>query len=390
MHATRRGVLGGAALAALSFPTRGFAQDAAEKRLLVVILRGGMDGLAAAPATGDPDYARLRGRLAIDGALPLDARFGLHPNLRKLHAMYGAGELLCIHAAATGYRDRSHFDAQNMLETGGAAPFARTEGWLNKALAALPGAGRRELGVAMAAQTPLVLRGDAPVTNWSPSALPDVQPDTVTRLMDLYGRRDPALAAALQSAIAANDLAAGAGEMGGRGGARQLASLARVAATFLKQPDGPVAAVLEMGNWDTHANQGLAQGVLARNFALLDDGLDTFKAEMGPLWRSTVVVVATEFGRTVAPNGAQGTDHGTASAAFLIGGAVAGGRVLADWPGLSEGALYQRRDLAPTTDLRAVLKGVLGDHLALTHAALTRDVFPGAESARPIQGLIRA
>lgn len=384
MRATRRAVLGGAGAAALSFPAAGQARRAEQKRLLVVILRGGMDGLAAVPAVGDPDYARARGVLAVSAPLPLDGRFGLHPNLPKLHAMYGAGELLCLHAVATSYRDRSHFDAQNMLETGGAAPFLRAEGWLNKALGALPAAGRRELGVALSAQAPLVLRGPAPVTTWSPSALPDVEPDTLSRLLALYRAADPNLARALEAARDANSLAAGAAATGGA-----VATLARAAAAFLKQPGGPVAAVLEMGGWDTHANQALAQGVLARNLRQLDDALDAFKTELGPVWRDAVVFVASEFGRTVAPNGAGGSDHGTAGAAFLLGGAVAGGRVHADWPGLSTGALYERRDLAPTTDLRGVLKGVLGDHLSLPTAALDRDVFPGAERVRAIEGLVR-
>ncbi len=396
MSATRRTILGGAALsaAALSFPAFSFAQAASDKRLFVVILRGAMDGMAAIPPIGDPDYARVRGALAQSDALRLDARFALHRNFPKLHTMYGAGEMLCVHAAATGYRDRSHFDAQNMLETGGAAPFLRNLGWLNVALADLPAQraqGRRELGVALAAQAPLILRGDASVTTWSPSPLPQVEGDTIARLMALYSHTDPGLARALESAIAANQLATDSGAMAMGGGyGRAITPLTRMAATFLKQENGPVAAVLDMGNWDTHANQGVDQGTLARNFQLLDDGLDAFKTEMGPLWRNAVVVVATEFGRTAAPNGAMGTDHGTASACFVLGGAVNGGRVLADWPGLAQRALYQGRDLAPTTDVRSVLKGVLGDHLGVTAAALEASVFPDSRAARPMNGLLRA
>jgi uncharacterized protein (DUF1501 family) len=386
----RRHLLVGAA--ALSVPAFAFGQaQATDKRLLVVILRGGMDGVSAVAPIGDPTYASARGRLAMERntGLSLDDTFALHPNLEKLHALYRAGELLPIHACATGYRERSHFDAQNVLETGAAAPFARGEGWLNKALGALPRS-RPEMGIALSAQAPLILRGPTPMATWSPSALPDVEGDTIARLMSLYQARDPALAHALESAMAANDVAmeSGADDMS-RGGPRAITPIAQVAARFLKDDNGPIAAVIEVGGWDTHANQGLEQGALARGLTSLDNGLDAFKSEMGAAWSNTVVVIATEFGRTVAPNGAGGTDHGTAAAAFLAGGAVRGGRVLADWPGLARQALHEGRDLRPTTDLRGVLKSVLADHLRVSAAALERDAFPDSAGVRPVQGLLR-
>ena len=390
----RRHLLAGATgAAALSFPVFAFGQaEATDKRLLVVILRGGMDGLGAMPAVGDPTYAGVRGRLAMErsAALSLDGTFALHPNLAKMHRLYGAGELLPIHACATGYRERSHFDAQNVLETGGARPFARTEGWLNKALGALPHS-RPEMGMALSAQAPLILRGPTAVSTWSPSALPDVDTDTMQRMLSLYEARDPSLANALQSAMASNAVAmdAGAAEMNGAG-PRNITPIAQIAARFLKDENGPIAAVMDVGGWDTHANQGLEQGALSRGLTSLDNGLDAFKTEMGPAWRNTVVIIATEFGRTVAPNGANGTDHGMAGAAFLAGGAVQGGRVLADWPGLGRSALYEDRDLRPTTDLRGVFKGVLADHLRVSTGALERDAFPGSGDARAAQGLVRA
>lgn len=390
----RRHLLAGATgAAALSFPVFAFGQaEATDKRLLVVILRGGMDGLGAMPAIGDPTYASVRGRLAVErsAALSLDGTFAFHPNLVKMHRLYGAGELLPIHACATGYRERSHFDAQNVLETGGARPFARTEGWLNKALGALPHS-RPEMGMALSAQAPLILRGPTAFSTWSPSALPDVDTDTMQRMLSLYEARDPSLANALQSAMASNAVAmdAGAAEMNGAG-PRNITPIAQIAARFLKDENGPIAAVMDVGGWDTHANQGLEQGALARGLTSLDNGLDAFKTEMGPAWRNTVVIIATEFGRTVAPNGANGTDHGTAGAAFLAGGAVQGGRVLADWPGLGRSALYEERDLRPTTDLRAVFKGVLADHLRVSTGALERDAFPDSGDARAAQGLVRA
>jgi uncharacterized protein (DUF1501 family) len=392
----RRHLLAGAAGAAtLSFPVFAFGQaQATDKRLLVVILRGGMDGLSAVPPVGDPAYASTRGVLALprsgDGAvLALDSTFAMHKNLAKMHAMYGRGELLPIHAGATAYRDRSHFDGQNVLETGASAPFARTDGWLNKALGALPHS-RPEMGVALSAQAPLILRGPTPVSTWSPSALPDVDSDTMARLLALYQARDPALATALNGAMSANAVAMDSGAEGMAGaGPRNITPIAQIAARFLKDQSGPIAAVMDVTGWDTHANQGLDQGPLARALTSLDDGLDAFRVEMGPAWANTVVIVATEFGRTAAPNGAGGTDHGTGAAAFLAGGAVRGGRVLADWPGLAQAALYQNRDLRPTTDLRGVFKGVLGEHLRVPDAVLNSDAFPDSGSVRATQDLLR-
>lgn len=393
----RRMLLAGATGAAvLSFPIFAFGQSqTTDKRLLVVILRGAMDGLAALPPIGDPNYASLRGGLAlarsgVGAALPLDSTFALHPSLPKLKAMYDAHALLPLHAVATAYRDRSHFDGQNVLETGAAAPFARADGWLNAALGALPHS-RPDMGVALSEQAPLVLRGPTQVATWSPSVLPGVTEDTVQRLLALYDARDPALANVLHAAMNANAVAidSSANSMSG-GGYRQLRPLAQVAARFLKDRSGPIAAVLDMGGWDTHASQGAAQGALARNLGLLDDGVDAFKREMGPAWANTAVIIATEFGRTAAPNGAGGTDHGTAAAAFLAGGAVQGGRVLADWPGLAQNALYQNRDLRPTADLRGLIKGVLSDHMRVPRAALESAVFPDSADARPVQGLMRA
>jgi uncharacterized protein (DUF1501 family) len=207
----------------------------------------------------------------------------------------------------------------------------------------------------------------------------------------LYEARDPLLAQALTSAMNANSVAmdAGAGDMN-RAGPRSIVPMAQIAARFLKDDAGPIAAVMETSGWDTHANQGVEQGALVRGLRSLDDGLDAFRQEMGPAWANTVVIVATEFGRTVAPNGANGTDHGTGAAAFLAGGAVRGGRVLADWPGLERSALYEGRDLRPTTDLRGVFKGVLAEHLRVPTGALERDAFPDSHSARGIEGLLRA
>jgi uncharacterized protein (DUF1501 family) len=398
--ATRRSVLaGGATLTLLApFARLAAAESNSDSRFVLVILRGGLDGLAAVPPYAEPAYAQLRGSLALSapgsesGALDLDGTFGLHPALENLHAMYRGGEALVLHAAATPYRERSHFDAQNVLEAGGAAPSASGGGWLNRALAALDSAGEARGAVALADSVPLVLRGELAVTSWAPSQLPETDEDTLARVRRLYEAADPALAASLNGALEARELAGDAGDarMGGGRGGQAIAPLASAAARFLASADGPRVAVLDAGGWDTHANQGAAQGPLALRLRGLDAGLQMLKTELGTHWRETTVLVVTEFGRTVAVNGTRGTDHGTAGCAFVVGGAVAGGRVLADWPGLAARDLHEGRDLRATTDLRSLFKGVLHERFGVSEAALARAVFPGSDSVEPLGGVTAA
>jgi len=387
--------------------------DGRKPRLVFVVLRGALDGLAAVPPCGDPGYASQRGDLAMGkpgtdgGALPLDGFFGLHPSLTFMQQSYAARELIVFHAVASPYRDRSHFDGQNVLETGYPQPHAVETGWLNRALAAMPArrALEKERGISIAPTAPLVMRGPAAVTSWSPSHLAPLDDDTLQRISDLYSH-DPQLAQKLAEALAAEAIAdEQAGGMAdtmdagdnrhpllaqrGKPGA-QYAEVVQAAARFLGREDGPQVAVFDTTGWDTHFNEGGAKGQLAARLAALDAALRDLKAGLGPVWNDTAVLLATEFGRTVAENGTRGTDHGTATAAYLIGGAVKGGRVVTDWPGLSGRGLYQERDLRPTQDLRAVMKGLLADQLAVPERALESSVFPGSDRARPLRGLLRA
>jgi len=386
---------------------------AGPSRFVLVIMRGALDGLAAAPPYGDSDYAALRREFALhapgspNGALPLNGFFGLHPSLGFMQQCYAARELIVLHALASPYRERSHFDGQDVLENGSAHPHGLQTGWLNRALAALPGPAQREAGVALGQNVPLVMRGSAAVTSWSPSKLSALDEDTLARITDLYAG-DKLLATRLADAVAADAMAAGEGDdnmAGGTSGAdaatagklarpaaangARYAEVVRAAAGFLRQESGPRVAVFDTTGWDTHANEGGAEGQLAGRLAALDKGLATLRQELGPVWSDTAVLLVTEFGRTAAINGTRGTDHGTATVAFLAGGAVAGGRVIADWPGLGAHALYQGRDLAPTLDLRAVLKGVLAEHLSVPDRALERAVFPDSAAAKPLRGLMR-
>ncbi len=388
----RRQVLKGLGAASVVSWMPAIAATPDDRRFVLVILRGALDGLALLPPVGDPDYAALRGELALarpgrpGGVLPVDNTFGLHPAMPELHAMYQAREATFIHAVASPYRERSHFDGQDLLEKGTTTLGATRDGWLNRALQPLAGGG--EIAIALSQNTPLVLRGTQSVTSWAPSRLPDVPDDTLARLQDLYSD-DPFFATRLAQAVESQAIA---GDMSNDRIRRneQFTSTMGSAARFLATDDGPRIAVIEAGGWDTHANQGAAEGQLANRLGGLDAGLARLKSELGPAWDKTVVAIVTEFGRTARVNGTRGTDHGTGAAAVLAGGAVNGGRIIADWPGLSARSLYENRDLMPTTDLRSVFKGVLEEHLELSARFITNEVFPGSLPAQFMKGLIKA
>jgi uncharacterized protein (DUF1501 family) len=355
--------------------------DAGQRRFVFVLLRGALDGLAAVPPVGDPEYARLRGELDLSSAAQLhrlDDLFALHPALDFMAELWRQKQLAVVHAVATPYRERSHFDAQDVLESGALRPHDSSSGWLNRALAGLPrqGAGRNA-GIALGANVPLAMRGPTEVASWSPGNLPGMDEDTLHRIGQMYGA-DALLSQRLSEALGADEIAGMEGGMGagkGRQGAAQIQQVTRAAANFLVQPAGPSVAMFDTTGWDTHANQGAEQGALALRLGALDAGLKSLREGLAAAWDRTVVLVATEFGRTVKINGTRGTDHGTGTVAFMLGGAVRGGRVLGQWPGLKPAALFQGRDLMPTTDLRSVAKSALRDHLQVPQKQLDREVY---------------
>ncbi|MCB9797817.1 MAG: DUF1501 domain-containing protein [Alphaproteobacteria bacterium] len=375
MTPTRRSLLGGL-LAAPLFLHAPRLQAAPDARLLLVMLRGGMDGLAAVPVPGDPDWARLRGELdAPSGRYALGEGFALCAELAPLGPLWEAGELLLLHAAATPYRERSHFDGQDSLDNGTGSAAAR-DGWLYRALAA---EGGLDEALAMGRSVPLVLRGAEPVACVDPQGQ-EVEGEPLIDAVGALWAEDPLLSVALQEGVRGRGLSGGEGRRGlrERGFAREAEAVARV----LAAPDGPRFATVEIGGWDSHANQPLTLG---RRLEDLSESLLALKRGLGAAWRSTVVVVVSEFGRTAAPNGTGGTDHGTGGVALALGGGLRGRRVLGDWPGLSRAALWEERDLRPTTDTRALLAGLLLEHLRLSEAA-TQAAFPGL--AAPLRGLV--
>lgn len=349
------------------------------------LLRGGVDGLTLLPPVGDPHYAPARGSLALErGEVTLlDALFGLHPSLPFLASAWQRGEVIAVQAVATPYRDRSHFDAQNVLETGLAGPGGH-EGWLNRVIGVTPGLS----AVAIGEGTPVVLRGPQAAQTWSTGGSPPVSEATLERVLALYAE-DPRLGPAIAEARRMRAAVGGTGMPRRPGVGQGLAQAGAAAGRLIAAGRGPRVHVLDDNGWDTHARQGGGSGVLAQRLAALDAALDACRTAAGQAWRHTVIALVTEFGRTVAVNGTGGSDHGTAAAMVLVGGAVAGPRVLADWPGLDRRALYEGRDLRPTIDTRAILAGVLEQHLAVPGSALRETVFPGLAAHYQRHALVR-
>jgi uncharacterized protein (DUF1501 family) len=390
---SRRGALLGLS-AAFTLGRTSLALGAAptDKRFVVFLLRGALDGMSAVQPYGDPDCASLRGELALPqpggdgGLLDLGGFYGMHPALVNLHGMYASGDALVLHAVAGHYRSRSHFEAQDYLECGVEQRLA--SGWLNRAVATMPGSADRDLALSTGLSAPLLLRGAARVEAWAPEHFGQLPAaDLYTRLATLTDR-DPILGPALREALQKRGGAPNLDAPNAPGAPKQRpeVTLAGAAGQMLAAPNGPRVAVLELGGWDTHSAQ-LSQ--LHGRLEVLDNAAAALRAGLGDTWRQTVVLAVTEFGRTARVNGTRGTDHGTAGVAFLFGGAVAGGRVRADWPGLGEGRLFEARDLAPTADVRSICKGVLAGHMGLGAGALEQ-VFPGSGDASPMGGLLRA
>jgi len=365
-------ILSGITVAATAtMPRFAYAAAGTPKRLVFVIQRGAADGLAAVAPTGDPAFADARRALADEsaGGAKLDAMFTLHPALATGATLFGTKQAHFAHAVATAYRDRSHFDGQNVLEGGGSRPYERDDGWVGRLLTLLPAAEREALAIAPA--VPLALRGNVPVATYAPSRLPQADADLIARLTALYA--DDALLRPLwDSAVKTQDLA---GDIGGNNG-RNGAELGKLAASLMLPADGARVMMVETGGWDTHSGQ---RGRLAAQLRGLDQLVGALQAGLGPAWRDTLVVVATEFGRTVEVNGTGGTDHGTASTAMFFGGGLAqGGTVSADWPGLGAAARLDGRDLKPTRSLESVIADMVAHHYALDPKRVMTTLYPDA------------
>ena len=399
---TRRQFLANSAIGAATlmlWPKLTLAATGSDTRFLFVLLRGGLDGLESVPPYGDPGYPAIRGALALSPsaqkpAHKLDNVFALHPSFDCAAQLYAQGQFMPVVAAAPPYWGRSHFQAQNCVENGTAKPDGSQTGWLNRCIACMPGVD----GLACAAVMPLTMRGNAKVETWSPPLPTDVNPILLQRLQPLYAA-DVQLAAPFARAIAQqtdspvpdNAFKPGAAmKVDGSGKPRKrkaggLPVMMGAAGGFMGKADGPRVAFVEDDGWDTHANEAV---IVTRKIAELDAGVKAFHQSIGAMWGRTVVIVATEFGRTAHINGTGGTDHGTGGSMFLAGGALRGGRVAGNWPGIGSGELYQNRDVHATTDFRSVFKGVLAAHLGIAESLLESRVFPDSQGAEALGNLV--
>ena len=370
---------GGAAVVALAMPQMAFARANTSRRFVFIIQRGAADGLSTLGPTGDPQHAGLRGDFDQDlqSGTKLGSFFTLHPSLAETAKMYAANQALFVHAVASPYRDRSHFDGQNVLETGSTAAYRLSDGWMNRLLGLLPAADSK--GLALSDTVPMALRGRNEVSSYAPSKLGGPSDDLLQRVSAMY-ESDAQLHGLWSDAIATR-------ETGGESttGAQTGPALGALGAKLLAADNGPRVMMIETLGWDTHSAQ---RGRLARELKNLDAMIGALKSGLGPEWTNTVVLVATEFGRTVHPDGTGGTDHGEGSLAMLLGGAVAGGKIIADWPGLSSGALYEGRDLRPTTGLDSLIGGTLAQHYGLEPARVMTTLFPQTGGTTFAQKLI--
>jgi uncharacterized protein (DUF1501 family) len=372
---------------ALGFAGWGHAREidhANSPRLLVVLLRGGMDGLTAVPPVGDPLFGTLRPNIAARQVLPLDGAFGLHPKLRNLHQAWAAGHLSVVHSTGFTYTGRSHFEGQDIMQTGQPKPYTSASGWVGRAMQV---AGVSS-GVSISIPMPLILRGNPETTTQFPNWMPRL-PVSVANAMPQLWASDPLLAP-YADVIRRENLDAQAGAMGGAQyqNARSLPELARLAAQEMREPLGPRVGLIDVTHgFDTHANQGADEGTHAERLADLDGLVGAFRTHMGDAWQRSLLLTVTEFGRTAAENGTAGTDHGVGTCAFLVGGLNTQSKVYADWRGLNKAQLFEGRDLPATIDLNAVHARVLERVFDLDVKRIQESVMP-VRSSDKLQGLL--
>ena len=377
----RRNILGvmGASAATFALPNMAFAKTGGNKKFIFILQRGAADGLIALAPTGDSAFETMRGGFVrdLEDAHKIDSYFTMHGALTNMARLYGEKQLVLAHAISSSYRDRSHFDGQNVLETGAATPYDLNSGWLNRLIGLLPDGRRKAIGFGKT--LPLALRGEYPAASYTPNAGRDPNANLLTRISDLYSD-DPKLSSAWEQALQTRDMVGEVGKIG----RSDYAAIGELMSRLVKGPEGASIATYETTGWDTHTGQSFrSKSELGR----LDAFVEALQAGLGEDWDNTVIVVATEFGRTVRMNGTQGTDHGTGSLAYVLGGAVRGGRVVSDWPGIGPSNLLDDRDLMPTTSLELLMAGVIGDHFELDSGKVAHELFPGATKGVPVSGI---
>ena len=372
MITSRRTFLAGSASLFVMSPlkTPALAALGRKTNLIVVMLRGGMDGLAAVPFIGDDTLARFRPDINVNQPMKISGDFALHPELRRFKQLWDGGKASIFHATSIPYTGRSHFEGQYLMESGGTNPYQDKTGWLGRAL---EGQGRKSLSISL--PLPLLLRGSNDLDNFLPSknSLPN---DQMLADLAINYAGDDMLSNALET-IRKRPLSMT--NMRSRGGDNDVASLAKVAAQQLSDPAGPSIAVFDIGGFDTHAAQGGDRGEHGQQLGKFDSIIGALESELGDIFEDTIIVSLTEFGRTLEQNGGSGTEHGYGTAILLAGGLLPGSRVIGDWPGLKTNKLFEGRDLDATIDARAVYSSIIARVLGTDHRKVVRDAFFGAD-----------
>jgi uncharacterized protein (DUF1501 family) len=384
---SRRTFLAGACCAAASpvMTPLSFAAVPGDKRMVTIVLRGALDGLYLVQPYGDAQFAGYRPGLALNpsnGLIDLDGHFGLHPDAKALLPLWKSGDVGFVHAVSTPYREtRSHFDGQDILESGGAHAAEEDTGWLNRAISGIPNAKSRK-AIDVSAASELILTGPNPVDVWSTRSDLNMGPDEMSFFKRLYAS-DPMFETAFTEAVGVD---AGSDSIfvdGAR--SDNAASVAKLTAGMLKEQYR--IANFSIGGWDTHIGQSK---IFKRPINNLVDAITTLKTELGPeVWSKTAILAMTEFGRTVRQNGSNGTDHGTGGVAIIAGGAIRGGKVYGKWPGLKDGQLFEDRDLMPTADVRELAAAMLNAQFDISAGDLTNRVFPGLSLDLKSQGFLK-
>ena len=370
MNISRRVFLSGSASLIVTAPmfSNGFASGAQKKNLVVVMLRGGMDGLTAVPFIGNNILAKARPDIGVDKPIKITPDFALHPRLKKFKKLWDNDKASIFHATSIPYTGRSHFEGQYLMESGGIKPYYDKTGWLGRAL---EGAGRKSLSISL--PMPLILRGGQNLDNFMPSRNSLPTDDTLKILAADY-KNDKMLSNALNIIRKRPLNMMQPKSVPGK----KIKGLAKIAAQQLNDINGPSIAVFDIAGFDTHSDQGGNYGQHAERLEQFDDIVGTLENEMGPAFENTIIVSLTEFGRTVDQNGGSGTEHGYGSAILIAGGLLSKSKVITDWPGLKKNNLFEGRDLNSSIDARAVYASILARILDSDHKHIVNNTFFGA------------
>ncbi len=365
LNLTRRDFLKttGASLFLAGMPIPGFTKDKPPGTISVILLEGGMDGLTAIPPFGDPDLLRMRKIISPENYLKLNSFFGLHPSFKALAGLFANNQASVVHATSIPYLKRSHFEGQNWMEGGGLSPFSEKTGWLGRALELANTPGR-----ALSLDMPLVLRGHNENDNFFPSSIKNSS-NLNTKLIEAISMAHAKVSADVYSKVS-NKSRANISNI-----PRDPSSLAKYAGKVMSQDDGPLASVIRINQFDTHARQGADTGKHADRLSIIDDVIAGYREGLGSAWDRSIILTMTEFGRTVAVNGTTGTEHGYGTAGIITGGAISKSRVISQWPGLAKSDQFERRDLMATIDYWSVCAACIEKALGLDHDLIASKVF---------------